>query len=108
MKTKKVPNILFDNRIDIFFRHVQNKIAIILVASFVFAFLHFSFHNNFDHKHDESCSVYVLEQLFFGADVISISPIFTSFLPFVFSVVIVQIYSFRQLNFFHIRAPPAL
>jgi hypothetical protein len=85
---------------------IKKHIAITLFIAFAFTSLHLFFHNNFDHKHDNSCSVYVLEQLYFSTDVVALYLLFIAFLPFTLYLFIPRFYRFTAVRFFHIRAPP--
>jgi hypothetical protein len=86
----------------------RSKISIlhILLIGFLFASFHNYFHNKYDHAHDASCSVYVLEQLYFGVDVVEIAPIFTLFIPFAFVLFIPYYKRIKVQKHFTIRAPP--
>lgn len=106
MKIKKIAKNLFNNDLHRFFYKIQRIVLNVIFISFIFAAFHSAIHNDFNHIHDSNCSVYVLEQLYFGADVVSIASVFILFLPFIVVSFIVQRYSFKTLNYFNIRAPP--
>ena len=78
----------------------------ILFIAFIFVTLHTSLHNPYDHNHDSHCSVYVLEQLYFSADIVTIDFIFALFIPFIFLPFKTIPYQNRIQNYFNIRAPP--
>lgn len=77
-----------------------------LLGAFLFVLLHDIPHNSHDHKHDASCSIYVLEQLFFGpdnTDIISIPTLFIAIVFLLFKATVPYLKVERQ---FTIRAPP--
>jgi len=90
---------------DRFFRRTRQQILGILFAAFLFTFIHSAIHNKFDHHHDQSCAVYVLEQFYFGVDITDIVPLSFLFLPFVFVTFIKDFDHFKEKNYFSIRAP---
>ncbi|MBD3797736.1 MAG: hypothetical protein IE887_08345 [Campylobacterales bacterium] len=92
---------------DRFFRRTRQQILGILFASFIFTFVHSAFHNDFDHHHDAHCAVYVLEQFYYGVDIIDVEPFYVVFLPFVFDTLVKVFYHFKSHAFFSIRAPPS-
>jgi len=98
MKTK--------NRCGQFLKRSKISILHILFISFLFASVHGYFHNRYDHTHDVNCSVYVLEQLYFGADVVHVVLISTVFIPFVFFLFRPRYICVKVEKHFAIRAPP--
>lgn len=80
----------------------------ILLLTFVFVTFHSALHNKFDHHHDSSCSVYVLEQMFVGADFVEPFSIFLLFIPFIFISYNRTRLSVEVQKHFSTRAPPAL
>jgi len=97
----------FFTSMDRFFYKTRRHILGILFASFIFTFVHSAFHNDFDHLHDTNCAVYVLEQFYYGVDIINVEPFSFVFLPFVFDTVVRVFYHFKPHAFFSIRAPPS-
>ena len=87
---------------------LQKLTVATLLVSFLFVTIHTFVHNSFDHTHDTSCGVYVLEQLYFGADVFDIAPIFTLFIPFIFVLFTPTLHCVKVEKQFAIRAPPYL
>lgn len=63
-------------------------------------------HNPFHHGHDAHCSVYVLEQLFFGADTPVPFVLIGLFVPFGLVTLPSSRYRYRAVERFQIRAPP--
>jgi len=106
MKTKKIVRNSFNATLNLSFHKIRHVVIGVLFAASVFAAFHSAIHNKFDSRHNSDCPVYVLEQLFFGADVVSISAIVILFLPFIFSSFTTERYSFQTPNYFSIRAPP--
>jgi hypothetical protein len=49
-------------------KQFRGFITPILLAFFLLSITHNLFHNSFDHAHDSSCSVYVLEEFFTATD----------------------------------------
>jgi DMSO/TMAO reductase YedYZ heme-binding membrane subunit len=85
---------------------IRNKTLQLLIIAFIFTALHLTFHNEFDHQHDSNCSVYVLEELFFSADILDVYALLVLFIPFtVLSFTIVSNF-YKAFNQFSIRAPP--
>jgi hypothetical protein len=84
----------------------KKRLIGILLAAFIFATLHTAFHNPFDHQHDASCSVYVLEGLFFSADIPIAVLLTTLFIPFYFIPFTRSSYCFVPIVQSAIRAPP--
>jgi len=82
-------------------------IQFLFVTVFFVAF-HSALHNQFDHQHDSSCSVYVLEQFFVGADAVIPLLVFTLFTPFVFILYHRSVYKLEVQKTFNNRAPPLL
>ena len=82
-------------------------ITTILLASFIFATFHTFVHNNFDHKHDSSCSVYVLEELYSSDDVVALTFVTTLFVIFYTLFYNASISPIRVKSYFNSRAPPA-
>jgi len=52
------------------FKQYSKHITVLLLVFFLFSATHNLLHNSydFDHAHDSSCSVYVLEEFFTAAD----------------------------------------
>ena len=100
-----VENLLLRN-INRFFYKKQRQIRALLFAALIFSAFHTIIHNKLDHIHDSSCSVYVLEQLYFSADVVTVLPLPTIFLPFLFLHFQLRAYCFTVQKHFSIRAPP--
>ena len=78
----------------------------LLLSTFVLTALHGTFHNPFDHDHDASCSVYVLEELFFGVDIEPVVLVAPLFIPFGFIPFAHASYRFLSRAQSGIRAPP--
>ena len=83
---------------------------ILLLKFFTLTILFASFainlHNHEDHDHDESCSVYVLEQYFIPLIVDLSTPIFPiEFVAFEYPEVLLP-QGFKQQSHTSIRAPP--
>lgn len=85
---------------------LKNILVSILLFSFISVVLHNFVHNSYSHLHDSSCSVYVLEQLYFSGDVIESSALLILFLPFLFLVFHSRYVCLRVEKHFPIRAPP--
>lgn len=79
----------------------------ILLASFIFATFHTFVHNNFDHKHDSSCSVYVLEELYSSDDVVTATLLTVLFVIFYTIFYNASISPLQVKSYFNVRAPPA-
>lgn len=88
------------------YKRVHDILFGLLFASLLFVSLHTLIHNNFDHAHNSSCSVYVLEELYFGADIVDISTLFVLFIPFAPLLYKPKILCVETLKQFTIRAPP--
>jgi|GEM_PF-2130473 len=87
-------------------RFKRVTVITILLASFVFATFHSFAHNNFDHKHDSSCSVYVLEELYSSNDVVIVTfatTLFVIFYAIFYNAAVSPLYT---RNYFNVRAPP--
>ena len=87
---------------------MKKTITNLLLTALIYASLHIFMHNTFDHSHDSQCSVYVLEQLYFSADVIEPFkdlPLYLAFLLFLFTPSNIQL---QVKKHFNIRAPPSL
>jgi len=72
----------------------------------LFVLLHTFVHNAHDHDHNGSCGIYVLEQLYFSADVVALDLVFTLFIPFVFVQFVLTLTDAKVQKQFTIRAPP--
>ena len=88
--------------------HRRQGILAVLMAAFIFASLHSAIHNDFDHHHDASCNVYVLEQLFVGTDDIPSILLPTLFVTFLFFTFFLPPYCHRLPRLVQSRAPPSL
>lgn len=77
-----------------------------LLGAFLSVVLHSFVHNSFDHHHDSSCGVYVLEQLYFSGDVVELLTLFTLFIPFAFILFRPTLVCVKVEKKFAIRAPP--
>jgi hypothetical protein len=106
MKSTTTADNLSTKSINRFFSKKQHNIRALLFAAFIFVTFHTLIHNKLDHIHDSDCPVYVLEQLYFSADVVSIVAVFTVFLPFLFLSFQLHTYRFEVQKYFCIRAPP--
>ena len=87
-------------------RFKRVTVITILLASFVFATFHSFAHNSFDHKHDSSCSVYVLEELYSSNDVVTVTfatTLFVIFYAIFYNATVSPLYT---RNYFNVRAPP--
>lgn len=51
-------------------KKVFNKLSAVLILGLLLGAAHTSIHNEYDHVHDASCSVYVLEQLYASTDLV--------------------------------------
>lgn len=80
----------------------------IIVLSFFFVVLHSAVHTPHDHLHDDSCSVYVLEQLFGTMDATVVASELFHFTPYVFLFFTLAFAGEKIENLFSIRAPPSL
>lgn len=89
-----------------FYLRARYIIISLVLLSTLLSLSHTFFHNKFDHLHDDSCSVYVLEQLYFSADVEIASVISTIFLLFIFINYLRSRYQFQAQKTFNSRAPP--
>lgn len=78
----------------------------ILLGAFIALSFHTYMHNPFDHAHDNECSVYVLEKMTAGADVVAAIEILLLFLGFVFFQFTIPKRQVRFQKLFSIRAPP--
>ncbi|MBN2815056.1 MAG: hypothetical protein JXQ67_00095 [Campylobacterales bacterium] len=78
----------------------------LLLASFFFVTIHSYIHNNFNHKHDSSCSVYVLEELINSDEVVYFVVALSLFLPFYFVLYYEKVFFQVLQRSFAIRAPP--
>ena len=85
----------------------RRRVFATLLAALVFVVLHSAFHNPFHHGHDAGCSVYVLEQLYFGTDVPAPVTLTDLFIPFAFDFPPLPHFCHRAVEHFQIRAPPA-
>lgn len=86
----------------------KSLVVFILLGAFLFVPLHTPVHNSYDHNHDSSCNVYVLEQLYFGSDIFTVISMFALFLPFTFFLLRSTVESLKVEKYFAIRAPPSL
>ena len=86
---------------------LQKMMVAILLASFFLAALHASMDNKFDHAHDSSCSVYVLEELSFNADALALTLVTLLFIPYVFLLFTPTYKRVKVEKHFAIRAPPS-
>jgi len=86
-------------------KYGKNALLQTIIFSFLFVAIHFAFHNDVDHQHDDSCSVYVLEQLFNGADAITLAFDFFLFSPFVHEE-FARTYNITRIDRKFIRDPP--
>jgi len=90
----------------------QKRIALtnFIIITVFFALFHSAIHNEFEyeHEHDSSCFVYVLEQYFVATDISQLLSIFLLFLPFLFITYHRNVYSFNLQKSFSSRAPPSL
>lgn len=50
--------------------NVFNKISVLLILGLFLGAAHTYIHNEYDHVHDASCNVYVLEQLYASTDLV--------------------------------------
>ena len=78
----------------------------LLLVAFITLILHTYMHNPFDHSHDSKCSVYVLEQLAFSADIIGAIAVLILFLPFLYFSFSLPKRQLKVEKLFSIRAPP--
>lgn len=106
MKHKTATENLSYAMINGFLYKIRRSLAGILFAAFIFTTFHPALHNSFDKNHNSDCPVYVLEQLYFGADIVGIVSIITLFLPFLLLSFQTQTYRFQARSYFSIRAPP--
>ncbi|MEA1983452.1 MAG: hypothetical protein U9N39_07900 [Campylobacterota bacterium] len=83
----------------------KTTLSLILTA-LIIVIMHSYMHNSFDHSHDSKCSVYVLEQLFFSADIINNLALLTLFLPFLYFSFNLPKHQLKVAKLFSIRAPP--
>lgn len=87
---------------------MKKTILNLLFLVFITVTLHTFLHNSYDHVHDSECSIYVLEQLLFGADTIGVFVLLTLFLPFTFFIFRVPTPLIQIQSHFNMRAPPSL
>jgi len=107
MKNKPLNQNTSFIQIDRFFRRIYRQTLGILFSAFMFIFLHSAIHNDFDHQHDSHCTIYVLEQFYFGLDIVHLEPLPTLFFPFIFITFWRYFYYLKPYRFFTIRAPPS-
>lgn len=101
---KKISFITFINSI---YKRVNRNLYALILASFLLGSFHNFIHNDFDHLHDSSCSVYVLEQLYFAGDILALAVVIRLFYPFVSLLFMASINSIKVEKQFAIRAPPS-
>lgn len=106
MKRKAATESLSFKSVNRFLYKTRRSLSGILFAAFIFTTFHTAIHNSFDKNHNSDCPVYVLEQLYFGADIVGIVPIIPLFLPFLLLSFETQTYRFQAPIYFSIRAPP--
>ncbi len=91
------------------FMHKLNRKVItpLLLAFFVLSISHNLFHNSFDHVHDATCSVYVVEELFTSTDVVLEYKEPATYLTISYIDSKKEFHSFQAFKHYSIRAPPA-
>ena len=85
----------------------QKYLIATLLLSFLFVTLHSAVHSGFEHTHDSSCGVYVLEELYFAGDTIGTAVAFSLFTPYLFLLFATLYISAKVEKTFAIRAPPS-
>lgn len=95
------------NRLLVSFYRGRQGVIRALIFAFVLSVLHYNFHNEFNHHHDETCSVYVLEQLFHTTDVVVHVTQENLFVLYLFISYLLVVHCYEVCNGFHIRAPPS-
>lgn len=106
MMNRAIDQISFFSMTHMSLHKIRRKTLSIVLATFIFTFLHTAIHNDVKHIHDTHCGVYVLEQLYFGVDIVDLEPLFTFFFPFIFVAFQRHLYSVEEYTAFSIRAPP--
>ena len=78
----------------------------LLFIAFISITLHSYIHNSYDHLHNSECSVYVLEEMAIGTDIITEEELPLLFLSFIVFQLIFLKHQLTTQGLFNIRAPP--
>jgi len=92
--------------IKLFYKKINLFLLFLILFAFLFTFAHSFIHNSFDHLHDTSCSVYVLEEFFTSADTPNIQVVFLLFIPYLLVSYLYKCYFDTHTRIDSIRAPP--
>lgn len=87
---------------------IKRVFSLLILLSFFFVALHSALHTPHDHLHDQTCSVYVLEQLFSAMDATLVASELFHFTPYIFLFFTLAFMGEKVEKHFAIRAPPSL
>ncbi len=82
------------------------SIHFILIVAFVTTLLHTYAHTPYDHNHDSTCNVYVLEELYTSSDVSVAFELPLLFVAFIYATLLTCKRGRIHIGRFSVRAPP--